>query len=255
MRWREIWREIEREIGKEAEIPKLRETDFMNLKKISEDIAVLQKKIFELERKSIEQDIEFEKIKKELAELSTLKNEVRYFLEKISNLEKRINRDIPENLLHLEKKINILPELAEEKAKAITTERLKSVVELDERLGFLEEQVDRAFATMGFVKKSEFLEELKRKVNNLEKAYSDLSARINKSIDESKLRKINKEIRELKREIKNILKSLKKSKKKISEKNEEKEIEEINIVKIAENIREKKLKPYELMEKAVRQLK
>jgi len=64
---------------------------------------------------------------------------------------------------------------------------------LDKRLDFLEEQVDRAFATMGFVKKSSFLQELKRKIENIEKSYSTLSEKVNRLLNESKLHKKSKE--------------------------------------------------------------
>jgi len=193
MKWRELLEEIEEKINKEREISKTEEIDFADLKKFSEDIAALQKKIFELDQKSIKQDIMFEKIRKELSELSILKEDIEYSQEKISKLEKRVEEDLPKNLLHLEKKINILPELVEEKIKAITAERFEVVKELDKRLDFLEEQVDRAFATMGFVKKSSFLQELKRKIENIEKSYSTLSEKVNKLVNESKLPKKSKE--------------------------------------------------------------
>ncbi|HDM31894.1 MAG TPA: hypothetical protein ENG32_00815, partial [bacterium] len=187
MKWREILEEIEEKINKEREIPKTEEIDFADFKKFSEDIAALQKKIFELDQKSIKQDIMFEKIKKELSDLSMLEEDINYSQEKISKLEKRVEEDLSENLLHLEKKVNIMPELIEEKIKAITAERFKVVKELDKRLDFLEEQVDRAFATMGFVKKSSFLQELKRKIENIEKSYSTLSEKVNRLLNESKL--------------------------------------------------------------------
>ncbi|MCD6274587.1 MAG: hypothetical protein J7J15_00980 [Candidatus Aenigmarchaeota archaeon] len=207
MKWRELLEEIEEKINKEREISKTEEIDFADLKKFSEDIAALQKKIFELDQKSIKQDIMFEKIRKELSELSILKEDIEYSQEKISKLEKRVEEDLPKNLLHLEKKINILPELVEEKIKAITAERFEVVKELDKRLDFLEEQVDRAFATMGFVKKSSFLQELKRKIENIEKSYSTLSEKVNKLVNESKLPKKSKE-----KDIEKIAKKIRKRK-------------------------------------------
>ena len=207
MKWRELLEEIEEKINKEREISKTEEIDFADLKKFSEDIAALQKKIFELDQKSIKQDIMFEKIRKALSELSILKEDIEYSQEKISKLEKRVEEDLPKNLLHLEKKINILPELVEEKIKAITAERFEVVKELDKRLDFLEEQVDRAFATMGFVKKSSFLQELKRKIENIEKSYSTLSEKVNKLVNESKLPKKSKE-----KDIEKIAKKIRKRK-------------------------------------------
>lgn len=260
MRWKEILEEMEKKIGKEE----TGEVSFIDLEKLSADITEVRKKIFELESALLEHLGESEKLRSKIAAISEVIRTTEYLARKTSQLEDIIEKEFSEKILQLEKKLNALSVFLEEKVRSLTAEKFDVVMDMDKRLSFLEDQVDKLFATTGFIEKSRFLRELTEKVERSESTLSTVSQEFRKLKEElnkkfstmeksDRIKKLMSELREIRGRLNNLEKRLSM----IKEKVQKKDTKEIKIEEVAGKLVKKelkKLKPHQIMEKGVKLL-